>query len=143
MFATLEMPFSALPDERLAGLFAATRLWYPNAEALATCVGCGVIAEARRREHNRSVSVYDDAIPPDLLQVNFARWSDRDVGEALALLSVFSRRAESADFGELSDSLLDMMAQEAARRMVNSGDYRNGSTFGQRLKGEDDAPSPN
>ncbi len=143
MFVSLEMPFSALPDDRLAGLFAATRVWYPNAEALATCVGCGVVAEARRREHNRSFAAGDDAIPADLMQVNFARWSDRDVGEALALLSVFSRRAESADFGELSDALLDLLAMESARRLVNSGDYRNASTFGDRLKREGDAALSN
>lgn len=129
--AQIEYPISQWPDDKLAGLFAATTLWLEHAEALATTVAKLCHLEACRRDHNRR-NPSDIKLPSDGFGIDFGDWSDHDVGDGLLLASVFSFEAKNAMFGELLDELCRALVMVAAHRLRISSDPRNSATFGAR-----------
>ena len=129
---TIETPLTTFPDEQLAGLFVATTLWHPHAEAFAICIAKAIHLEGQRRQHNRTHPASRQEA--GYFVINFALWSDKDVADALLLTTVFTYQIEHPQFGEFIDEVAKVIAQVATMRLCGSSDPRNALSFEQRYK---------
>ena len=122
--------FSQFSDAELTAIYQSGKAWLDAAPALSTEIGSAIHDEIERRFWN----VTDPASPkePEPLSLHFDRWSDRDVGDALRLVTVMSYVISSVSFGELIDYLATILAELAGERLRASGDARNAVHFLER-----------
>ena len=133
-----QQPFylSRFADPELTGIFAVARLWFESAPALSISLGGCLSDELSRRVWNVSAS---DQSPrePELLDLHFSQWSDRDVSDAVRLLTVVSYILTAAKIGELIDHLMATLAEIAGERLAASSDPRNAVHYCERLQAEE------
>lgn len=122
--------FDKFSDAELTAIYQSGKAWLDAAPALSTEIGSAIHNEIERRFWN----VTDPASPkePAPLALHFDRWSDRDVGDALRLVTVLSYVASHAQFGEMVDYLATVLAEIAGERLRASGDARNAVHFVER-----------
>ncbi len=122
--------FDKFSDAELTAIYQSGKSWMNAAPGLSTEIGSAIHNETERRFWG----VTDPATPkePEPLALHFDRWSDRDVGDALRLVTVMSYVVSSVSFGELVDYLAAVLAEIAGERLVASGDDRNAVHFLER-----------
>ena len=132
---TTPFHFGQFSDAELTAIYQSGKAWLDAAPALSTEIGAAVHDEIERRFWN----VTDPASPkePAPLALHFDRWSDRDVGDGLRLVTVLSYVASHAQFGELVDYLAAQLAEIAGERLAASSDDRNAVHFVERLQVEE------
>lgn len=135
---TPSQPFylSRLSDPELTGVFAVGKLWFDAAPALSVSLAGNLSDELSRRVRNVSAGDHPPHGPKPL-DLHFGQWSDRDVSDALRLVTVFSYVATDAKVGELIDHLVATIAEVAGQRLAASGDPRNAVHFIERLQAEE------
>lgn len=127
--------FDTFSDAELTAIYQSGKAWLTAAPALSTEIGAAVHDETERRFWN--VTDPDSPKEPAPLSLHFDRWSDRDVGDALRLVTVMSYVVSSVSFGELIDYVAAVLAEIAGERLGASGDARNAVHFVERLQAEE------
>ena len=122
--------FDQFSDSDLTAIYQSGKAWLDAAPALSTEIGSAVHDEIERRFW--LVTNPDTPKEPAPLALHFDRWSDRDVGDALRLVTVMSYVVSSVSFGELVDYLAAVLAEIAGQRLGASGDDRNAVHFLER-----------
>lgn len=126
----IDFPPSMMTDNTLVTSFTFICQHQDHAPMLCVAAAHILAAEGNRRDFNRSNP--SERLGPGRFVVDFADWSDRDVGEALKVLSVWTSRSENPEFGEYADAFADVVTLAAAERLTNSADPRNKIPFDQR-----------
>lgn len=127
---------SRLTDPELTAMFMVTRQWFDACPALSVSLGGNLNDELSRRVRNVSFPAKAPS-GPEPLDLHFDQWSDRDVSDAVRLLTVASYILTDAKVGELIDHLVASMAEVAGERLAASGDPRNAVHFCERLQVEE------
>lgn len=127
--------FSQFSDAELTAIFQSGKSWLTAAPALSTEIGAAVHDETERRFW--LVTNPDTPKEPAPLSLHFDRWSDRDVGDALRLVTVLSYVVSHAQFGEMIDYVAAVLAEIAGERLAASSDDRNAVHFVERLQVEE------
>ena len=131
--AHVSFPLSMLTDDQIAGFFSvATIAWTQFAEALAYCSATILRVEVMRRQDNRDVG-RNDVEPADGFVVDFGLWSDKDLADALAVVTETSYGIQHAQFGEFVDEWTKAITLAVAYRLRNSADARNSVPFLNRI----------
>ncbi len=128
--ATKPFYFSQFSDAELTAIYQSGKSWMNAAPALSTEIGAAVHDETERRFW--LVTNPDTPKEPEPLAPHFDCWSDRDVGDALRLVTVMSYAVSSVSFGEMIDYLAAVLAEIAGERLGASGDDRNAVHFLER-----------
>jgi len=125
----VEYPLSSLPLENLAGAYVGASLLQHDATALAISLCMAIQLEQNRREAGRDGTPNR---PGDGFCIDFSGWSDRDIAQALARITVESFTAESPMATEFLNEVAKAIAMMAVFRLLNSSDPRNSVSFEER-----------
>jgi len=100
--------------------------------ALAHDLNHAILTECQRRFWNEN-NPTEPPIEPAPVPLDFSAWSDRDVGDALQVLTAATYQCSDPMVGEFIDAVGKLVVRVAAGRLAASHDPRNSVHFVERM----------